>query len=133
MSEPMPDDVARAFEAMPPHALALRAAVLDVAAGLGLARPEETLKLGEPACLPGKGGTTVRIGPDKAGGGVKLLVNCRTSLVEDWRARFDGRLEFEGDRAVLVPASGRADEAAFRACIADAFTYHDAKRKAAHG
>ncbi|OWU73032.1 hypothetical protein ATO3_14510 [Marinibacterium profundimaris] len=121
------------------RALALRALVLRVAEAEGIA-VEETLKWGEPAYLPGPGGTTVRIGPDRAGDHVKLLVNCRTSLVEDWRAMFGDRLAFEGSRAVRIPADGAVDEPALEICVAMALSYHRDKRagaatgrKVAHG
>ncbi len=88
-----------------------------------LAAPEETLKWGEPAYLPGKSGTTVRIAADQDGG-CRLLVHCQTHLVETWRARFAGRLTFEGNRAVRVDPDMPLDRSALAACIADAFHYH---------
>ena len=119
MTAPAPevDDVfARMAPATRARALELRALVFDVAEAKGLSRPDETLKWGEPAYLPGAAGTTVRIGTDRAGGACKLLVNCRTSLVEEWRERFAGRLAFEGNRAVLVGTGGaRAIELCYQA------------------
>lgn len=131
MPEPQSGPVADAFAEMPPVARDLRALVRDVAAELGIAL-EETLKWGEPAYLPGHEGTTVRIGPDRDRNGAKLLVNCRTSLVEHWRERFGGRLGFEGNRAILVPGSGALDRSALRVCIADALAYH-ARKGQGHG
>lgn len=128
---PPPAKVAEVFDAMPPPsrilAMELRALVLTVATERGI-KLEETLKWGEPAYLPGPGGTTVRIGPDKAGEHVKLLVNCRTSLIDDWRKIFDDRLTFEGSRAVLVPVAQALDTDALALCIASALTYHQKKR-----
>lgn len=134
---PLPQDVARAFDAMPDatrrRALGLRDRIGKVAAGLGIPTLKETLKWGEPAYLPGHRGTTVRIGWDPATGNCKLLVHCGTSLVESWRGHFGDRLIFEGNRAVLIDVTGWFDETALSACIADAFTYHSDARRVAHG
>ena len=84
----MSPEVRAAFDGMQApareRALALRDLVLRVAKAEGIAL-EETLKWGEPAYLPGRAGTTVRIGTDKSGAQARLLVNCQTTLVEDWR------------------------------------------------
>ena len=129
---PAPSDAVRAvFDAAPPDlsdlALKLRALALDVAAEEGIDRLEETLKWGEPAYLPGKRGTTLRIGIDPGRGICKLLVHCQTSLVETWRGRFGERLAFEGNRAVIVDSAQPLDEAAIRICMRDAFSYHLAR------
>jgi Domain of unknown function (DU1801) len=137
MSEAPPEAVEAAFVAMPRQsqnrARELRRLVLDTARACGIPGLEETLKWGEPAYLAGKSGTTVRIGYDEVSGDCKLLVNCQTSLVEEWRARFGDRLAFEGNRAVRVPSHVPMDTGALRACIKDAFAYHRAKREIADG
>ena len=124
----MMPEVAAAFDAMPAgaraRALELRELVFETAADAGLPPPTETLKWGEPAYLPGRSGTTVRIGPDSPRAGCKLLVHCQTRLVEEWRGRFEDRLSFEGNRAVLVDGAGPLDRAALSICIIDAFSYH---------
>ncbi|APH71934.1 DUF1801 domain-containing protein [Aquibium oceanicum] len=126
-------EVAEVFARMPEpirdQALALRALVQEAAASIDGVKLVETLKWGEPAYLPGRAGTTVRIGWDRSSGDVRLLVNCQTTLVEHWRTRFDGRLAFEGNRAVVVPVAAPLDVPALRACIADALTYHASKRR----
>ena len=124
----MTPEVAAAFDAMPSgartRALELRELVFETATHAGLPPPTETLKWGEPAYLPGRSGTTVRIGRHSRDAGCKLLVHCQTRLVENWRARFEDRLSFEGNRAVLVDGTAPLDRAALSACIVDAFTYH---------
>ena len=119
---------------LPLQALAmdLRMAVFTVAARLGLSDLEETIKWGEPAYLPGRGGTTLRIGYGRDGTVCKLLVNCQTTLIDGWRQRFEGRLVFEGNRAVLLAPSLPFDRGAVETCVADAFEYHT-RKKAAHG
>jgi hypothetical protein len=132
MTREPPADVEAAFSGFPPQsrncARALRDLVLTTAEQDGIASVQEALRWGEPAYLPGRAGTTVRIGWDKATGDCKLLVNCQTSLVDDWRQRFGDRLTFEGNRAVRVPVDRPLDEVALCICIADAFTYHSRKK-----
>ncbi|WP_158966563.1 DUF1801 domain-containing protein [Chachezhania sediminis] len=122
-----PTAIAAVFAAMPlatqARARELRALVHEVAKAEGVTKLEEGLRWREPAFLPGRAGTAVRIAPDGARDGLKMLVHCQTSLIEDWRARFDGRLDFEGNRAVLIPTDAPLDRDALAACIADALTY----------
>ncbi|MEM9049430.1 MAG: DUF1801 domain-containing protein [Pseudomonadota bacterium] len=125
---PIPAHPEHVFAAMPEAArataLRLRDMIFEQAEAIGLAPPEETLKWGEPAYLPGRSGTTIRLGYDAKSGRCKLLVHCQTRLVEGWRARFTGRLVFEGNRAVALDPAAALDEAALRICIAEALTYH---------
>ncbi len=131
----MPAEVAAAFDAFPealrPSLRDMRRMIFETAARIDEVGPlTETLKWGEPAYLTEKtgAGSTVRLGvsrrsPDRCA----LFVNCRTSLVDGFRARFP-ELETEGDRAVLAdPARPLPD--ALAACIAEALTYHAAKRR----
>ena len=128
--------VARAYGLFPVplHALAmdLRVVVFTVAARMELPDLEETIKWGEPAYLPGRGGTTLRIGYGRDATVCKLLVNCQTTLIDGWRQRFEGRLVFEGNRAVLLAPGVPFDRGAIETCVADAFVYHK-RKKAAHG
>ncbi len=132
MTREPPADVEAALAGFPTEsqicARALRDLVLTTASTDGIASVEEALSWGEPAYLPGRVGTTVRIGWDKVTGDCKLLVNCQTSLVEAWRHRFGDRLTFEGNRAVRVPVGLPLDKVALSICIADAFMYHSRKK-----
>ncbi|MEL6234038.1 MAG: DUF1801 domain-containing protein [Pseudomonadota bacterium] len=126
------DPAAAVFAAMPGPAracaLRLRGLIHEVAAEMELTL-QETLKWGEPAYLPGRAGTTLRLNHDATSGQCRLLVHCQTRLVEEWRARFDGRLRFEGNRAVLIDPTAEFEESALRACILDALTYHARRRR----
>jgi hypothetical protein len=131
----MREDVATAFSAMPRtarrKALALRRLILDTAGRVeDVGELTETLKWGEPAYLTeqSRSGSTIRIGwsakrPDHVG----LYFNCRTTLVDTFRSRFP-ELEFEGNRALLLPLKSALPGPALRACIESALTYHRAKR-----
>lgn len=125
----MPAEVTAVFSAVPQPAretlLDLRELIADAAAATNVTPITETLKWGEPAYIPpAKTGTAVRLGwkpatPDT----VRLLVNCRTSLVEQWREHYGDTLDFEGRRALVLPAAGPIPTEAIRHCIALALTY----------
>lgn len=133
----MPPAVAAVYDAYPPRArkllLGVRQRIFETAARHPEIGPlTETLKWGEPAYLPAttKSGTTLRLGwspkrPDTAG----LFVNCQTSLIETWRARYADELTFIGNREIRLPLNRPLPEDPLRHCIAMALTYH--KRKSA--
>lgn len=125
----LPDPVAAVFDAMPERtrrrAMWLRAIIVNEGLRMGIGL-EETLKWGEPAYLPGRAGTPVRIGWDRGSGAVKLLVHCGTSLVEGWRARFGDDLRLEGNRAVIVAVEAPPSPAILACCVAEALSYRKA-------
>ncbi|MDQ2089767.1 DUF1801 domain-containing protein [Marimonas arenosa] len=130
MSAPgLPPDVEAAFAAFPASAraggLALRDLVFEVAARTPEAGPiSEDLRWGEPAYLTAqtRSGTTIRIGAPKTGG-YGLFVNCRTSLIEEFR-EMAPHLRFDGRRGVLFADRDRPDRVALAMLIRAALTYH---------
>ena len=128
----MPSAVAAVFDTFPAGArdrlLNIRDLIYDTAASDPRIGPlTETLKWGEPAYLTGvtKSGTTIRLGwkpkaPDK----VALYINCRTSLLSQWRDLYTGTLRFDGNRAILFDARKPLPGDPLRHCIAMALTYH---------
>lgn len=130
--QPMPQDVQAAFDAFPPevrHRLAaIRAMIFDVASeDPRIGAISETLKWGEPAYLTEQtgSGSTIRLGrprgaPDRAA----IYFICRTTLVDTFRERFAGAFQYDGARAVLLPASGDIDRALLETMLAMALTYH---------
>ena len=91
---------------------------------------EESLRWGEPAYLT-RGpvtGTTLRLHSKRAGE-YALYVNCQTSLIADFRARFGEQLEYEGKRAVRFSLGGEFPVAAVRECVALTLTYKLRKRR----
>ena len=125
----MPTNVAEVFEAAPEPVrktlLELRNLIANAAAQAEVGPLTETLKWGEPAYIPpAKAGTAVRLGWKPATPNtIRLLVNCRTSLVEQWREHYGDTLDFEGRRALVLPAAGPLPTDAVRHCIALALTY----------
>lgn len=91
----------------------------------------ETLKWGEPAYLTevSRSGTTIRLGsvaaaPNKCA----VLFNCRTTLVDTFRRHFGYVFAFEGNRALILPATGPLPRAPLMLCLRSALTYHRRKR-----
>lgn len=128
----MPADVAAVFAGFPADArarlLSLRRLIYETADALTAVGPlTETLKWGEPAYLTeaSKSGSTIRLGWKRASPNrVALYFNCKTTLVEGFRAQFADELTFEGNRAILVPITGPLPEKALASCVAAALTYH---------
>ena len=131
------DEVAvlEVFDQAPPthrkHLLALRDLILSVAEELSLPGGiKETLKWGEPSYLPErpKIGTTVRLGVFDDDN-VALYVNCRSSVIEQYRATCGDALAVSGNRALLVPLAKPIPEAAVKPFIVLALCYHQNKKQ----
>jgi len=134
---PIPPDVAAAFDASPPAArerlAQLRALIFETAAATpGVGALTGTLKWGEPAYLTeaSKSGNTIRLGVAKDGR-CALYLNCKTTLVGEYRAAFSDVLGFEGNRAVLLDPDAPLPGQALVQAVAMALTYHSRKRRAA--
>jgi len=127
------------FDAYPPRLraplLKLRELILRVAAETeGVGKLVETLKWGEPAYLPAKGGvgTTVRINALKGSTDrYAVFVNCQTTLIATFRELYPGLFAFEGNRAVVFKVGDRLPVAALKHCVALALTYHLHRRRGA--
>ncbi len=57
---------------------------------------------------------------------------CHTGLVDRFRELYADRLEFAGNRSILLPAGAAADEEVLAHCISIALTYHNAKRNGSY-
>jgi hypothetical protein len=107
--------------------LELRSLVFSVANDESITTLEETLKLGQPAYIC-KTGTTIRIDRDDTRGcDIALYVNCKTTLVGEWRERFP-ELKFGGTRSLHLRLEDDLEDPRLKMCIADALGY--CKRKA---
>ncbi len=128
----MPANVACAYEAFPldvrTRLMEVRALILEVAEKAGAGPLTETLKWGQPSYLTEAtgAGTTVRLG--ESAGMAALFVNCRTTLVDEYRTLFADILDFEGKREVRIPLEGDLPSGPLGTCIELALTYH--RRKA---
>lgn len=133
MTEPaIPQPVADAFSR---HPAPIRARLLEIralifaeaAATQGVGPLTEVLKWGEPAYLTeaSKSGSTIRLGvvsaaPDDCA----VLFNCKTSLIDSFRSRFGDTFRFDGNRALLVEATGPLPQGPLGLCLRAALTYH---------
>ncbi len=105
--------------------------ILEAAEISGAAPLTETLKWGEPAYLTEatRSGSTIRLGwKASRPADCALLVNCRTSLVETFKARHPAKFRFEGTRAVIFEAGASLPEEPLRDCLMLALTYHRWRR-----
>ncbi|MEM8851018.1 MAG: DUF1801 domain-containing protein [Pseudomonadota bacterium] len=125
----MSPDVAAAFDAfsdgLRPRFFALRNLILDSVAADPRIEITEALRWGQPAYLPGRTGTAIRLGLAKDGRAA-LLVHCGTTVIADHRALFPDAMDYEGNRAAIP-----GDEAAARALIHAALTYRLSRSGAA--
>lgn len=126
MTPPPPPEVARAFDALPgeirPALDRLRALIFVVAEAEGAGPLKEALRWGAPAYLAPKG-STLRLGRANSGEAA-LFVNCRTSLIDEFRAFAPEDTSFEGTRAACFGQDETIDEAAVSLLIARALTWH---------
>jgi hypothetical protein len=111
---------------------ALQRLILDTARTTkGVGAIEEALKWGQPSYLtPQTGsGSTIRIDRVKpAGNQVAVFFHCQTDLIETFRELYP-RLNYSGNRAIVLDADKKLPEAELRHCVALALTYHLRKRK----
>ncbi|WP_297081364.1 hypothetical protein [uncultured Demequina sp.] len=128
---PVPAEVEDAISGYPDEVqdriLELRALVWDVvrdSEDIGAVR--EALKWGQPSILPvrPRTGTTLRIDRIGSGSDVAILTHCQTSLVDEFRAEHGDLLEYDGTRAVIVPATGELPVEELRAHVRSALVYH---------
>lgn len=132
----MNSDVRKVLKSYPPAVRekleAVREVILATAAADETIGPlTETLKWGEPAYLTEKSGSgsTIRMGwkaayPDQ----FAIYLNCRTTLVDDYRTLFP-ELRYDGNRAIVFDVAEPLPEAAIEACIRMALTYHLSKKR----
>mgnify|MGYP003649383659 FL=1 len=115
-------------DALAERLIALRQLVLEVAGDNPAIGPlEETLKWGEPAFLTSVtgAGTTIRINRHKKRDDkYAFYVHCQTDLVERYRQLYRDRLNFDGNRAVVLDVKDELPVESIRHCLAMALTYH---------
>lgn len=127
---PPGDAIRAAFNAMAPQhraaLLQIRSLIFGVAHETeGVGEITETLKWGQPSYAPLKPriGSSVRLGVSKSGH-LALFFICHSGLVDRCRELYQNELEFEGNRAILLPPGKPVPENALRYCIAMTLTWH---------
>lgn len=118
------------FDGLPP---AVRRRLLEVRALISRVARENTeigplsatLKWGEPADLTEatRSGITVRLGRvGSAETECAVLVNCRKSLIDEFRSRFPDAFRFAGSRALLLDTEAALPALPLSACLHRALT-----------
>ncbi|MEL6202698.1 MAG: DUF1801 domain-containing protein [Pseudomonadota bacterium] len=109
----------------------LRSLIMQAAA----AAPEigtvvETLKWGQPSFASGKPniGSSVRI-EQRDNGHFALMFICTSGVVDEFREIYPDQLEFEGNRAISIPAGDLENKAELKHCIQLALTSRLRKRQ----
>lgn len=108
--------------------LELRDLVLKTANDIeGLEELEETLKWNEPSYLT-KFGSTLRMDwkkkkPDQ----YAMFFSCSSSLIPTFKAVFQNKFKFEGDRAIIFNLNDSIPINELKQCIKLALTYHKVK------
>lgn len=115
--------------------LELRSLILEVALSIDeVGELEETLKWGQPSYLPSKtkSGTSIRIDADTQFGlDYALYVNCKTSLVDNWRELYPN-LKYGSNRSVHFSVADELEKEKIKHMIAMTLTYflnNSAKKK----
>lgn len=115
--------------------LALRALIFATAAETaGVGPLVETLKWGQPSYLTAAtgSGSTIRIDQVKGDPGrYALYVNCRTTLVDSFRALYPDAMAYAGSREASLRVDAPVPVAELRHCIALALTYHRGGKRTA--
>ncbi|HWU17239.1 MAG TPA: DUF1801 domain-containing protein [Devosia sp.] len=133
--EPITQALARYPEPIRQRLSEIRELIFTTAAQTtGVGPLTETLKWGEPAYLTeaSRSGSTIRLGmvrsaPDKCA----ILFNCKTNLIDTFRAHFAGDFTFDGNRALLLPATVPIPAQPLALCLRAALTYHLAQTRRA--
>jgi len=112
-----------------PSLMALRDIILEVGEDEQIGGVEETLKWNQPAYLAqNKGvGTTIRLGFDEKTERVLLYGHCQSTVIDQWRDRYNDTFEFVGNRALSFSVHESLPKEELVECVWLALTYH--KRK----
>lgn len=106
----------------------LRNLIIETATAMdSVTELEETLKWGEPSYLT-KHGSTVRIdwkpkNPDM----VAIYFKCTSKLVPTFKTFYGKILEFETNRAIVLPIDSKFPIEPIKHCITAALRYHKVK------
>lgn len=132
--QPLTDaGVEKVFNAYPAEVhermMHLRELVFEVAKEYDKAdRLLETLKWGEPSYLA-KGGSTVRMDWKPARPeSYALYFTCSSGLVDTFRQLYPNKLQFEGNRAILLSMRQDIPRQELKHCISLALRYHELKK-----
>lgn len=106
----------------------LRALVIETAEETeGVDELQETLKWGEPSFVT-KNGSTLRMDwKEKSPEQYAMYFQCTSRLVHTFRIVFDGKFQYEGNRAIVFGLNQKIPELELKECIKASLTYHNVK------
>lgn len=108
--------------------LGLRSLVLDTARETpGVGPIEEDLRWGQPSFLTTRtgSGSTIRIdGMRDDPSRIAIYFHCQSGLVDEFRSLYGGKLDFMGDRAIVLRIGQRLPKSVLKHCVALALTHH---------
>ena len=107
--------------------LHLRELIFETASDISIEDIEETLKWGEPSYVA-KNGSTIRIAWRKSfAEEYGIFFNCKTTLVDTFKAIYPDQFRFEGNRAILFNLDDDVPVEALKHFIALSLAYHKIK------
>lgn len=125
--QPLSPDILNTIALWPPHAQQLllnaRTVLFDVAAASPATQLSETLKWGEPAWRPHKGGTTIRMSWKADQDALGLFVDCKTDLCARMQSDFPDAFRYAAPRALYLDANAALPHDALRHLAEMAFRY----------
>lgn len=85
----------------------------------------ETLKWGEPSYLTeqSKSGSTLRLGQTRNDKHPAIFVNCKTTLISQFKQHYGDRFLYQGERALVIGDVEKM-KSELKHCIALVLTYH---------
>ncbi|WP_299725237.1 hypothetical protein [uncultured Tateyamaria sp.] len=104
-------------------ALAVRAEWRQTATALDLPPLDESLKWGEPAWRPRKGGTTLRMSWRGDADGLGVYMDCKTDLCARMQSDFPAAFRYAAPRALFLQPDAELPQDALRHLAKMAFRY----------
>lgn len=94
----------------------------------GIDKIEESLKWGEPSFKTPFGSPVRMDWKTKTPENFYIFFNCNTALIETFREIYGSKLQFEGNRAIVLKLSEEIPKRILQHCISLAFRYHKIKK-----
>ena len=130
---PLPEEIQSAMQHYEPTSrttlLKVRALVFEAANENPSIGPiTETLKWGQPSYLTEntKSGSTVRLGETGGDKHPAIFVNCKTTLIAQFKEHYGDQFDYIGVRALVLTDVGKMS-AEIKHCLAMILTYHSRK------
>ncbi|MEO0765464.1 MAG: DUF1801 domain-containing protein [Pseudomonadota bacterium] len=125
--QPLSPDILNVIASWPQHAqqhlLTARTIAFDVAEAQPATELTESLKWGEPAWRPLRGGTTLRMSWKADQDALGLFVDCKTDLCARMQSDFPDAFRYAAPRALYLDANAALPQDALRHLAEMAFRY----------